>query len=83
MNGTVTGIRGFGVIVELDGTPQIGDLFEVYRVHDGVETILGKGYIRKQKPIGFKLNPMDDPEGNRGEPFVDVMMGDLVRSVEA
>lgn len=83
MNGTVIGIRGFGVIAQLDGTPQVGDLFQIYRVQDGVETILGTGYVRKSKAEGFKINPMDNDDGTRGMPFTGIMLGDLIRSVES
>ena len=82
MQGTVIGIRAYGVIVKLDGIPQIGDLFEIYRTQDGVETTLGKGYARKHMSNGFKINPIEDESGERGT-FVNIEIGDLVRSIES
>jgi hypothetical protein len=82
MQGTVTGIRKFGVVVQLDGTPEIGDLFELYRIQDGTEIILGKGYARKHMFESFKINPIEDESGDRAS-FEDVQMGDLVRSIES
>lgn len=81
MNGTVVDLRRVGVIAQLDGFPNVGDLFQIYRIENGVETILGNGYLRKSRGQNlFKINPMEDESGNRGEPFVGIQLGDLVRS---
>lgn len=81
MQGIVVELKRQGVIAKLDGTPDIGDLFEVYRVQDGVEVILAKGYMRKSKGENFKINPIDLEDGSRGLSFDGVLEGDLVRSV--
>lgn len=82
MQGKVVMIRRNGVIAELSERPQIGDFFQIYRVKDGVETILGTGYIRKSRgPNLWKINPMDKEDGSRGNTFTDVQEGDLVRSI--
>lgn len=81
MQGTVIHIKPQGVVATLDGVPEVGDLFEVYRIQDGEEVVLATGYFRKIKDGAYKINPMDKPDGSRGIPFVGVEVGDLVRSV--
>lgn len=82
MQGEVAIIMRNGVVARLDGHPQIGDLFQIYRVENGVETIVGNGYMRKPKAGGWKINPIDKQDGSRGDQYVDVRVGDLVRSIE-
>jgi hypothetical protein len=84
MQGTVIALRRNGVIVEMMGVPEIGDMFQIYRVENGIETIVGSGYIRKPKgPNVWKINPMDTETGAKGIPFVDARVGDLVRQITA
>lgn len=70
-----------GVVVTLDGTPEVGDQFQIYRVVDGLEQVLGTGYVRKPIAASFKINPPDTVDGQRGAQFPDVQEGDLVRSI--
>ena len=81
MQGTVTHIRNYGVVAAINGEPEVGDLFEVYRIHGGTEVVLGSGYVRKKKGEGFKINPMENEDGSRGAPFIGVQIGDLVRKI--
>ena len=82
MNGTVDRIMRHGVLAKIDGTPEIGDLFQIYRVMDGTEVTVGTGYIRKPHGPGmFKLQPPETESGERGGQFPDVQEGDLVRKV--
>jgi len=82
MNGTVYRIMRHGVLATIDGTPEIGDLFQIYRVTDGAEVVIGTGYIRKPHGPGtFKLQPPETDSGERGGQFPGVQEGDLVRSV--
>jgi len=75
---TVHVVKSRGVIVKCDTPaemPQVHSKWQVYRVVNNVETIVGTGSVRK--PIGadsFKLNP--------DQPFaVPAQVGDLVRAV--
>jgi len=81
MQGRVTEIKPRGVIATIDGTPEVGDLFQVYRIQNGIEVVLATGYIRKQRDNGYKINPIDGEDGSRGEPFIGVEVGDLVRKI--
>lgn len=80
MQGTVEKLKRVGVMVRLDGVPEVGDSFQIYRVQDGVETVLGTGYVRKAMGDLYKVNPPDAEDGGRGEQFPGVQEGDLVRS---
>lgn len=81
MQGRVTEIKPRGVIATIDGAPEVGDLFQVYRIQNGIEVVLATGYIRKQRDNGYKINPIDGEDGSRGEPFIGVEVGDLVRKI--
>jgi len=81
MQGTVVKVMGVGVIAVLDETCGIGDQLQIFRLEDGVERIIGTGYVRKYLAMGLKINPPDTEEGGRGEQFPDVREGDLVRGV--
>lgn len=81
MNGRVTHIRNRGVIATIDGVPEVGDLFEIYRIQNGVDIVLATGYIRKPRDNGYKINPTDAENGERGMPFVGIEVGDLVRKI--
>ena len=80
MQGIVTHIKHHGVIATLDGTPEIGDLFEIYRIENGEDVILAKGYVRKEKGVGYNISVMDKEDGSRGIPWVGILVGDLVRT---
>lgn len=80
MQGKVESLKRVGVMVSLDGVPEIGDPLQIYRVRDGVETVLGSGYVRKRMGDRYKVNPPDGEDGRRGRPFEGVLIGDLVRS---
>lgn len=81
MHGTITTLKHRGVLATLDGVPEIGDLFEIYRIENGEEIILGTGYVRREKGEAFNISPMDNENGSRGTLWVGVLVGDLVRSV--
>jgi hypothetical protein len=81
MQGTVVQLKARGVIASLDGSPEVGDIFQIYRIQNGVETILATGYLRKPRGNDYKINPIDHEDGSRGENFVGVQLGDLVRKV--
>lgn len=79
MNGTVAVLKRKGFLAVMDGpadTVPIGTRFEVYRVVDGVETIVGTGVSKVfRQPNLLKVNPEDGAE--LGEP----RLGDLVRQL--
>ncbi len=83
MSGTVEQLKKHGVSVLITDTPSIGDFFQIYRIINEVEIIIGTGYIRKPLvPNIFKLQPPDKEDGGRGEQFLDVQVGDLIRKVD-
>lgn len=80
MNGTVTRLRPRGVEALMDSdtsnlTEQ--DQFEVYRVVDGSEVIVGTYFAKRSKgPNQINLNRVDGADAEE-----DPVVGDLVRSV--
>jgi hypothetical protein len=82
IKGFVVEVKRIGVLAQLDGLPETGDIFKIYRIINDIENIIGTGYIRKQKGLNiFKINPMDNESKNRGNQFIDVKIGDLLNSI--
>jgi len=93
MQGTVVRMRPNGVEAQLDSATDSltdADRFQVYRVVDGTETILGTFYARRSKgPNLICLNVVGDKPGQPGFPptvpvptvLAQIQLGDLVRSI--
>ena len=79
MNGVVTQLKPRGFIAEMDSPTdgmEPGTRFQIYRVVDGGEVVVGTGVSRKaMPPSSLKVNP------DGSEPLGEVQVGDLVRSV--
>lgn len=79
MNGTVVRLRPNGVEANMDSaTNSLTDAnqFQVYRVVDGNEVIVGTGFAKRSRgPNLICINPLDNTEFNAPQ------VGDLVRSV--
>lgn len=86
MNGTVVRLRPKGVEAEMDeNTDNLteDDTFEVYRVVDGVETVIGQCYPKRSKGTKLiNLNWMTFKDIlPKTLPPSDALIGDLVRKV--